>query len=147
MRIDRNESESVRQLRARLEALAARDRHVERMAAKAVLNHFPHHYQRVILGLERAGLLLTTEIDYVDCERRRVEFAWPEKMVGLRVAPWPLGAGCGRTIPDFVYSDAALRDLGWLILSIDPSSSNFEEQLDRVVSVVKRVGAYRGPRR
>ena len=65
MRIDRNESESVRLLRARLEALAATDRNVEQMPAQALMQ-FPHHYQRVILGLEGAGLLSTTAINYVD---------------------------------------------------------------------------------
>ena len=127
MRIDRNESESVRLLRSRLEALAATDRNVEQMPAQALMQ-FPHHYQRVILGLEGAGLLSTTAINYVDDELRRVDFAWPDRLIGLRVKP-----------------EAALCELGWLILSIDPYSSNFKEQLERVALVVKLADTDRGP--
>ena len=127
MRIDRNESESVRLLRDRLEALAATDRNVEQMPAQAMMQ-FPHHYQRVILGLEGAGLLSTTAINYVDDELRRVDFAWPDRLIGLRVKP-----------------EAALCELGLLILSIDPYSSNFKEQLERVALVVKLADTDRGP--
>ena len=127
MRIDRNESESVRLLRARLEALAATDRNVEQMPAQALMQ-FPHHYQMVILGLEGAVLLSTTAINYVDDELRRVDFAWPDRLIGLRVKP-----------------EAALCELGWLILSIDPYSSNFKEQLERVALVVKLADTDRGP--
>lgn len=130
MTSNRNEGdgdEFIRLLRARLVASEARDRNFEQMPAQALMQ-FPHHYQRVILGLEGTGLLSMTAINYADDQLRRVDFAWPDKLIGLRVKP-----------------EAALCELGWLILSIDPYSSNFEEQLERVASVVKLADTDRGP--
>ena len=122
MTINRNGGdgdELIRLLRARLVAAEARDRNFDQMPAQALMQ-FPHRYQKVILGLEGAGLLSTTAINYADDELRRVDFAWPDKLIGLRVKP-----------------EATLCELGWLILSIDPCSSNFKEQLERVALVVK----------
>jgi hypothetical protein len=145
----RGSDSSVASLRARLEApgaggvKAAKNRDVQQSAAEKALQHFPHHYRRVMWGLEERGLLAKCRIDYVDSELRRLDFAWPEKRIGLRATPWPRAAGNNRDIPDFVYNDAALRERNWFIFYIDPYCPTFKDQLDRVISVVKRVGAPR----
>ena len=107
---------------------------------KVLMNYFPYHYRRVMSGLHKAGLLDKVRIDYVERDMRRIDFAWVEKKIGLRVSSWPEIIS-NHEIPDFIYSDSALRESGWLMLSINPHSPNFDDQLGRVVSVVKRVGA------
>ena len=145
----RDTDSSVASLRARLEAhgagggKAAKNRDAQQSAAERALQHFPHHYRRVMWGLEEPGLLAKCRIDYVDSELRRLDFAWPEKKIGLRVTPWPRAAGSSRDIPDFVYNDAALRERQWFIFYIDPYSPTFKDQLERVIAAVKRVGAPR----
>ena len=109
-------------------------------AGKVLMNYFPYHYRRVMSGLNQAGLLNKVRIDYVERDMRRIDFAWVEKKIGLRVSSWPEIIS-NHEIPDFIYNDAALRESGWLMLSINPHSPNFDDQLGRVVSVVKRVGA------
>jgi len=142
----------VASLRARLEqsqekaakarkARESRMQLVEGQAAKIALGRLSPEYQTVMVGLEEAGLLSKAEIDYVDRDRRCMPFAWLDKCIGLRVVPSPLQSG-DRRMPDFFYNDAALRERGWLILYLEPSR-NFEAQLDRVIAVVKRVGAPR----
>lgn len=132
-------------LRARLEA-TARDtaerngRVADCVVAKVALNELPHHYQRVMRVLQDVGLLAKAEIDYVDPNMRRIDFAWVEKQIGLRMTPCPRSAP-NRRIPDFVYTDAALREVGWLMFSVDPYSPTVKAQIDRVASVIKRVGA------
>lgn len=140
---------SVASLRARLEAhgaggaKAAKNRNPQQSASEKALQHFPHHYRRVMWGLEESGLLAKCRIDYVDSELRRLDFAWPEKSIGLRATPWPRAGASNRDIPDFVYSDAVLRERNWLVFYIDPYSPTFQDQLDRVISAVKRVSAPR----
>jgi hypothetical protein len=138
---------STSSLRARLEAHSvselktARNRDADQTAPEKALLHFPHHYRRVMWGLEEARLLAKCRIEYVDSDMRRIDFAWPEKKVGLRVTSWPRAAGGHRDIPDFIYNVAALRERNWLIFYVDPYSPAFTDQLDRVISAIKRVGA------
>lgn len=144
---NKNDQEKVVSLRERLEAAgkgssASRKLKTDEMLGKVALARLPHHYRRVMSVLHEAGVLLNARIDYVDREMRCIDFAWPQKLIGLRVIPWPLRGG-NQKVPDFVFNDAAMREQNWLILSVDPYSPNFEEQVDRVVSVVKRVGAPR----
>lgn len=145
---NKNDRKSANALRARLEAAPAQDtaerngRVADCVVAKVALNQLPHHHQRVMWVLQEVGLLAKAEIDYVDRDMRRVDFAWVEKKIGLRITSCPRSAP-DRRIPDFVYTDAALRELGWLIFSVDPYSPTVKAQIDRVASVIKRVGAYR----
>jgi len=130
-------------LRARLAAMGESDAE-QSPAGKLLMNHFPHRYRRVMSGLRKAGLLGKARIDYVECDMRRIDFAWVEKKIGLRLSSWP-GIIGNHEIPDFIYNDAALRERGWLMLSINPRSQHFDDQLARVVSVVKRVAAPQKP--
>lgn len=119
-----------------------KQRLTEWLTGKIALRSFPDHYREVMVALHEAGLLATAVIDYVDEEKRCINFAWPRKRIGLRLIPLPLFPG-DRRIPDFAYNDAALREREWLILFVDPRSHSSKRQLDRVVSVVKSMGEYR----
>lgn len=142
---NRNDRKSADALRVRLEATAQdtaerNGRVADCVVAKVALNQLPHHYQRVVRVLQEVGVLAKAEIDYVDPNMRRIDFAWVEKQIGLRMTPCPRSAP-NRRIPDFVYTDAALREVGWLMFSVDPYSPTVKAQIDRVASVIKRVGA------
>lgn len=50
--------------------------------------------------------------------------------------------GATRPAPDFVYTDAAMRERGWLIFPVDPDAANSSEQLVRALRVIKRMGVY-----
>ena len=102
----------------------------------------PESYRRVMAKLDEAGVLQQIAIAYLErgagC---RLDFAWPTKRVGLRMTSWPVRGG--RTIPDFVYTDAYLSERGWVILPIDPEGPAFDDQFQRAVSVMKRLTVYR----
>lgn len=146
----RSDHEAIALLRERLVArrhvattAVESERSASKAALKSLLANFPSAYRDVICRLEEIGLLAKTAIGYEASEMRRIDFAWPEKRIGMRITSWP--SSCGDShIPDFVFNDAVLRECGWLILSVDPRSHNFNDQLDRVFSVVKRVGATKG---
>ena len=138
------ENDSAAAFRKMLAAMAAKTRGEqedrERTVGKRALEQLPDHYLMVICFLHGAGLLSETVIDYVDSDMRRIDFAWPKKLVGLRATPWPIANG-HSTIPDSVYNDIALRDAGWLMLSVDPYSSSLKAQVHRVVDLVKTITA------
>jgi hypothetical protein len=100
---------------------------------------------RVALKLHKCGLLEKASTDHREYGNCRIDFAWPNKRVGLRVSTWPGSRTCGSVVPEFVYTDAFLREHGWLIFQVDPASNTFDEQLSRAISVIKRMGPY--PRR
>lgn len=110
----------------------------ERTIGKRALAQLPDHYGMVICFLQHAGLLAETVIDYVDRDMRRIDFAWPRKLVGLRATPCPMGTGTSL-IPDSMYSDIALRDAGWLMLTVDPYSPSLKAQVTRVADLVKAI--------
>jgi hypothetical protein len=97
---------------------------------------------QVALRLHQRGLLEKASIDNLEYGKCRIDFAWPVKRVGLRVNTWPRDRAHGSVIPEFVYTDAFLRERGWLIFPVDPASNTFDEQLDRAMSVIKRMGPY-----
>ncbi len=101
----------------------------------------PGSNPRVALKLHQSGLEKAS-IDHREYRKCRIEFAWPEKRVGLRVTTWPRDRAHGSVIPEFVYTDAFLRERGWLIFPVDAASNTFDEQLDRAMSVIKRMGPY-----
>jgi hypothetical protein len=144
---NQNAHDPVSVLRARLEAVRvnageaaeSRESITDDMSANIALSQLPDHYLRVMRMLQGTGVLSKAHINYVD-DLRRIDFAWAEKRIGLRIDPWLLSTR-GNRMPDFVYNDAALRERGWLIFSVDPYSPTAKDQLNRVASVVKRVGA------
>jgi hypothetical protein len=99
----------------------------------------PGSSPRVALKLHQSGLLEKASIDH-----RLMDFAWPEKRVGLRVTTWPRSRTEDSVVPKFVYADAYLRGQGWLIFQVDPASRTLDEQLDRVITQIKRIGRYPG---
>lgn len=99
---------------------------------------------RVALKLHQSGLLGKASIDHREYRKCRIDFAWPEKRVGLRVSTWPRCRTQGSVIPEFVYADAFLREQGWLIFQVDPASKTFDEQLDRAALQIDRIGQYPG---
>ena len=101
----------------------------------------PGSNPRVALKLHKCGLLEKASTDHLEYGKCRIDFAWPPKRVGLRVATLPRNRTF-QTVPQFVYVDAFLRERGWLIFPIDPASNTFVEQLDRAISVIKRMGPY-----
>jgi hypothetical protein len=106
---------------------------------------FPQgHTPRVSLRLHQSGLLEKASINHSEYGNCRIDFAWPAKRVGLRVSTWPRWQ-IRNVIPEFVYTDAFLREHGWLIFQVDPTSNTFEEQLSRAISVIERTVLY--PRR
>ncbi len=109
----------------------------------------PGSNPRVALKLHQSGLEKAS-IDHREYRKCGIDFAWPEKRVGLRVTTWPRRRTQGRAIPEFVipefvFADAFLREQGWLIFQVDPASNTFDEQLDRATVQIKRIGQY--PRR
>src|SRR5689334_21381741 len=86
---------------------------------------------QVALRLHQRRLLEKYSIDHFEYCKCRIDFAWPVKRVGLRVTTWPRSRTQGSVMPEFVYTDASLREQGWLILPVDPASNTFDEQLDR----------------
>ena len=105
----------------------------------------PGSNPRVAWRLHKSGLLEKASIDHREYRKCRIDFAWPEKRVGLRVTTWPRCRTQGSVIPEFVYTDAFLRERGRLIFPVDPASNTFDEQLDRATVQIKRIGQY--PRR
>ena len=101
----------------------------------------PGSNPRVALKLHKCGLLEKASTDHLEYGKCRIDFAWPPKRVGLRVATLPRNRTF-QTVPQFVYVDAFLRERGWLIFPIDPASNTFVEQLDRAISVIKRMGPH-----
>jgi hypothetical protein len=106
----------------------------------------PGSNPRVALKLHQSGLLGKASIDHREYRKCRIDFAWPEKRVGLRVTTWPRCRTQGSVIPEFVYADAFLRGQGWLIFQVDPASKTFDEQLDRAAFQINRIGQYPGRR-
>ena len=103
----------------------------------------PGSNPRVALKLHKCGLLEKASTNHMEYGKCRIDFAWPAKRVGLRVATLPRGTF--QPVPELVYVDAFLRERGWLIFQVDPASNTFDEQLSRAISVIKRMGPY--PRR
>jgi len=104
----------------------------------------PGSNPRVALKLHQSGLLEKASIDHREYRNCRIDFAWPEKRVGLRVTTWPRRRTQGSVIPEFVYADAFIREQGWLIFQVDPASKTFDEQLDRAALQINRIGQYPG---
>jgi hypothetical protein len=114
-------------------------------------------HPRVSFRLHQSGLLGKASVDHREYRNCDIDFAWPEKRVGLRVTSWPRLRSTeryggvisteryGGVIPDFVYADAFLREQGWLVFQVDPASNTFDVQLDRAIVQIKRIGQY--PRR
>jgi hypothetical protein len=116
------------------------------LCENAGLSAGPH--PRVSLRLHQSGLLGKASVGHREYRNCDIDFAWPEKRVGLRVTSWPRPRSAERyrgVIPEFVYADAFLREQGWLIFQVDPASNTFDEQLDRAIVQIKRIGLY--PRR
>jgi hypothetical protein len=101
----------------------------------------PGSNPRVALKLHKSGLLYKASTDHMEYGKCRIDFAWPAKQVGLRVATLPRNRTF-EPVPEFVYVDAFLRERGWLIFPVDPASNTFDAQLDRATSVIKRMGPY-----
>jgi hypothetical protein len=102
----------------------------------------PGSHPRVALRLHRCGLLEKASRDHREYGNCRIDFAWPNKRVGLRVSTWPRSRTLGSVVPEFVYTDAFLREHGWLIFPIDPASNTFDEQLSRAISAITRMVQY-----
>lgn len=65
----------------------------------------------------------------------RLDFAWPKKLIGLEVD------GLYHRLPDNALRDSErdswLRNQGWLMFRIDDHTGGLDEQLCRVVVVVR----------
>ena len=69
-------------------------------------------------------------------------FAWPEERVALMLAPclsrlaeMPAELIADRAVEDGAV-EAAFRQLGWIVLRINPDSSTIEVELERIVALV-----------
>ncbi len=134
--------ESIRSLRARLEAGLARTRLAEE-ARDSVAAVLPGVLGAAMRTFDPPQLFLRAAVGHVEpgtCYS--MDVAWPAKRIGIRV----LGPHTGYdnhlgTAPLAV--DAVMRERGWLILPVDPDAPNSVEQLERALRVVKRMGVYR----
>ena len=141
-----DKQDGITALRARLgeaqkkaeRATKEEQRVVEAVAVQSALARLPHDYRRVIVALDQAGLLDRVEIDYVDEFMRRIDFALLDKRIAIRLTV-PPAVAWSRRIPDFLYTDAALREDRWVTLYVDPFSHSAKAQLEQVVSVIKAV--------
>lgn len=90
---------------------------------------------RVSWQLHRWGFVLGDVVQQHRAGRYRLDFAWPKLLVALEVdGPYhrqPVGA-----LRDAVR-DSWLRGRGWLVFRIDDESGDLDEQLLRVVLVVR----------
>lgn len=135
-------SQELESLRARLELHGQRHRIAEGIRA-SVASALPDDLAEVVRGFDRPDLFKWAEIDYVDPDGAgRIEIAWPAKCIGIRLTSWPQLGG-DHAAPDFLRTDAALREREWLILPVDPESPACGKQLLRALQVVKRMGVYR----
>jgi hypothetical protein len=71
----------------------------------------PGSNPRVALRLHECGLLEKASTDHLEYGKCRIDFAWPTKRLGLRVATLPRNRS-SRPVPEFVYVDAFLREHG-----------------------------------
>jgi hypothetical protein len=98
----------------------------------------PGRYPKLTFRLHEAGLLTKASVDHAE-KGHRIDFAWPAKRIGLRVENTSYGYWS-----DSRPADSALRERGWLILHVDMASGSLDEQVHRVVAVIKRMGPYTG---
>ena len=68
----------------------------------------PGSNPRVALKLHKCGLLEKASTNHMEYGKCRIDFAWPAKRVGLRVATLPRGTF--QPVPELVYVDAFLRN-------------------------------------
>jgi hypothetical protein len=132
----------IRSLRMRLEELRRRTELAEE-AREAVAATLPEALAVVVRESARPELFIRAQTAFaVAGAAGPLDVAWPAKRIGIRVTGWPR-IPSAKSVPDFVHTDAALRDLGWLIFPIDPNSPAAGEHLDRVLSVIRRTGMVR----
>ena len=135
-------AEELESLRARLQR-HVQQRRIDEGIRESVAATLPDHLADVVRGFEPPDLFKRTEIGYVDPGGAgRIEMAWPAKCVGIRLNSWPR-IGDATAVPDFVHTDAALREREWLIVPVDPESPACGKQMLRALQVVKRMGACR----
>lgn len=100
---------------------------------------------RVAYRLIRAGFTQQEVVQQHRVGRYRLDFAWPEELVGLEVDGWHHRA------PENAAKDAErdswLRSQGWLVFRIDDRHGEIDQQLIRVLHVIYglRVRAGRRP--
>src|SRR6478752_4364305 len=91
----------------------AAEESVLRAAFAALCNNAglsPGSNPRVAWRLHQWGFLEKASTDHREYGKCRIDFAWPIKRVGLRVNTWPRDRAHDSVIPEFVYTDAFLRE-------------------------------------